>query len=218
MRLQHFGMRLSLISTVAAAGYGSASGNSSVSLSEVCTTEYARDSLPCDAVEGITIDPSSVAVSLASNYSVSGQNMQPDATFDYCNVTFAYSHDNRSDTVLVTYWVPAPSEFQKRYLSTGGFAYDINQGASALAAGVPYGAVSGETDGGFGSFDTAFDDIFLLSNGTVNWPAVYAFGFTAHHELSGLGKAFTKNFFNMTADEKLYSYYQACSEGGREGW
>jgi tannase len=43
------------------------------------------------------------------------------------------------------------------------------------------------------------------------------FGYEAHHELSLLGKAFTKQFFKMSST-KLYSYYQSCSEGGREGW
>ncbi|KAH8642573.1 Tannase [Alternaria alternata] len=38
----------------------------------------------------------------------------------------------------------------------------------------------------------------------------------AHWELATLGKEFTKNLFNVS--DKVYSYYQACSEGGREGW
>lgn len=61
------------------------------------------------------------------------------------------------------------------------------------------------------------DASFLLANGTVNWQTVFMFGYEAHHELSLIGKEFTKQFFNMNST-KLYSYYQACSEGGREGW
>jgi tannase len=44
------------------------------------------------------------------------------------------------------------------------------------------------------------------------------FGYEAIHELSIVGKAFTKTFFGMADEDKLYSYYQGCSEGGREGW
>lgn len=62
-----------------------------------------------------------------------------------------------------------------------------------------------------------WDAVFLLANGTINNEALYMFGYQAHHEMSTIGKAFTKNFFNMNST-KLYSYYQACSEGGREGW
>jgi tannase len=62
-----------------------------------------------------------------------------------------------------------------------------------------------------------WDAVFLLANGTINNEALYMFGYQAHHEMSTIGKAFTKNFFSMNST-KLYSYYQACSEGGREGW
>lgn len=58
----------------------------------------------------------------------------------------------------------------------------------------------------------------MVQNGTEDWHNIYMFGYQAIHELSIVGKAFTKTFFNMTDDTKLYSYYQGCSEGGREGW
>jgi len=62
-----------------------------------------------------------------------------------------------------------------------------------------------------------WDAVALLANGTINNEALYMFGYQAHHEMSTIGKAFTKNFFSMNST-KLYAYYQACSEGGREGW
>ena len=192
-----------------------------VTLDDVCTTSYAQNSLPLDGFyPGIVINPESVVASPVTNTSVSGQYMFPDATFDYCNVTFAYSHSGRSDQVLVNYWLPTPDSFQNRYLSTGGGGLAINSGTTSsgsLPGGVMYGAVSGLTDGGFGSFETQLDAVMLLANGTLNWEAVYMFGYQAHHELSVIGKSFTKNFFNMTG-ARLYSYYQGCSEGGREGW
>lgn len=58
--------------------------------------------------------------------------------------------------------------------------------------------------------------MFLLANDTINWQSVYMMGYQAHWELATLGKEFTKSVFNVT--ERVYSYYQACSEGGREGW
>lgn len=77
--------------------------------------------------------------------------------------------------------------------------------------------MAGITDGGFGSFSTNFDTVFLIENGTTNWEHLFMFGYQGIHELSVLGKEFTKHFFNMNST-KLYSYYQGCSEGGREGW
>lgn len=43
------------------------------------------------------------------------------------------------------------------------------------------------------------------------------FGYQGIYEQTVIGKELTRRFFNMS-DTKLYSYYQGCSEGGREGW
>jgi len=186
-------------------------------LDDVCTVSYVQAALPSnDFYNGITIDPSSVSANPVYNASVSGQNFFPDATFDYCNVSFAYTHNGRDDQVLVWYWLPAPENFQNRFLATGGGGLAITSGSGSLPGGVIYGAVAGTTDGGFGSFSTNSDAVFLLANGTVNWESVFMFGYQGIHEMSALGKELTLNFYNVTS--KLYAYYQGCSEGGREGW
>lgn len=116
----------------------------------------------------------------------------------------------------VSYLLPAPDKFEGRYVSTGGGGLAINSGVSFSPSGIIVGAVSGITDGGFGNFDTEWDAVFLAANDTINWQATYMFGYQAHHELATLGKAYTANLYNVT--DKVYSYYQGCSEGGREGW
>lgn len=151
---------------------------SASSLASVCTTTRALASLPHDAYEGITIDESSISANAFYNVSISDV-MYPDAVISYCNVTFAYSHNGRAgDSVLVTYWLPAPDKFEHRFLATGGGGLAINSGSTSVAGAIPYGAASGLTDGGFGSFDTQWDAVFLLANGTVNWQSVYMFGET----------------------------------------
>jgi tannase len=190
-------------------------------LDDVCTQAYVQDNLPADGFyPGVTINAASVAASPQYNISVSDQSFFPDGTFDYCNVTFAYSRDGTNDKVLVNYWLPSPDKFENRYLSTGGGGLAINSGTStngSLPGGILYGATAGLTDGGFGSFETMWDAVFLLANDSINWDSVYSFGYKAQNELATLGKELTKQFFNMS-DNKLYSYYQGCSEGGREGW
>ena len=119
--------------------------------------------------------------------------------------------------MLVTYWLPSPDKFQNRFLSTGGGGFAVNSGNGSLPGGLLYGAAAGLTDAGFGSFNTQFDAVFLLANGTVNWQEVFMFGYQGIHEMTVLGQEFTKNFFKMNST-KLYSYYQGCSEGGREGF
>ncbi|PSR82759.1 Tannase/feruloyl esterase [Coniella lustricola] len=167
------------------------------SLRDVCTTSYAQTALPADGtLLGTSVDTSSVAVT--ANYNV-------------------YGHIGRNDTVALTYWMPAPTDFQNRFLTTGGEAYNINEGTSSsgsLPGGVMYGAVSGLTDGGFNG--QSFDDVFLIANGTIDWQNTFMMGYQGIYEMMILGREFTKNFYD-TAD-KVYTYYQSCSEGGREGW
>ncbi|KAK9446817.1 Tannase/feruloyl esterase [Limtongia smithiae] len=187
-------------------------------LSDICTDAYASAALPFDVFPYITIDASSVSTEIVWNYSASSV-FYPTSTFNYCNLTFSYSHNGiDGDVVNVEYWLPAPSNFQNRYVSTGGGGWAINSGASMLPTAIIVGGVGGLTDGGFGSFTDQFTNVALLANGTVNWHETYMFGFQAHHELAELGKALTRNIYGVASDTKIYSYYQGCSEGGREGW
>ena len=160
-----------LFSTVAvAASCLGNHGSSSLTLNDICTANYARGVLPdAHVLPGITIDPSSVQATLVKNASVSSE-WYPSSTIDYCNITFAYSHNNiDNDKVHVTYWLPSPSAFRNRYVSTGGGGLAINSGTGSIPSGVIVGAVSGLTDGGFGGFQTNWDSVFLESEGVVNW-------------------------------------------------
>jgi tannase len=189
------------------------------SLTDLCTVDYIRSALQnINVLSNITIDLSSVETSVTTNASVSSE-WYPSASIDYCNATFAYSHPAiANDKVHVTYWLPAPSAFKNRYVSTGGGGLAINSGSSSIPSGIIVGAVSGMTDGGFGNFNTQWDAVFLESEGIVNWQSVYMFGYQAHHELALLGKALARNVYKVANSKKIYSYYQGCSEGGREGW
>ncbi|KAM5355131.1 hypothetical protein ACJ41O_001777 [Fusarium nematophilum] len=190
-----------------------------VTLSDICSESHAKSALPADGfITGITIDPGSVQTTLVSNGSFQSE-WYPTASASYCNLTFAYSHDGIADDVVhVSYWLPAPDKFQNRYVSTGGGGLAINSGTGYIPSGLIVGAVSGITDGGFGSFTTDWDEVFLLANGTINWQSVYMFGYQAHHELALLGKELARNIYSVHKSSKVYSYYQGCSEGGREGW
>ncbi|RAH87736.1 tannase and feruloyl esterase [Aspergillus japonicus CBS 114.51] len=157
-----------------------------------------------------------VTASLVKDYSASGQINYPDAVFDYCNVTLAYSHTGREDQIQLQLWLPSPGRFQNRWLSTGGGGFAINSGSKFIAGGPVYGAAGGLTDGGFGGFDNQLDAVFPTANGTANWNAIYSIGYEAHQELALIGKAFTQSFYET--QEKQYAYYMGCSEGGREGW
>ncbi|KAL2810738.1 tannase and feruloyl esterase [Aspergillus granulosus] len=186
-------------------------------LGDVCTEDYVKSVLPAsDDIELLVIDPSSVTTNAVYNASIPDDNFYPAATIEYCNVTFAYSHPGKDDRVLLKIWLPSPDNFQNRWLSTGGGGYAINSGDDYLPGGVQYGAATGLTDGGFGGFTTQVDAVILAANGTIDSDVLYMFGYKAHHELAIIGKTFTKSFYAKS--QKLYAYYQGCSEGGREGW
>ncbi|KAL6230985.1 hypothetical protein BDW75DRAFT_248230 [Aspergillus navahoensis] len=190
---------------------------STASLKDVCTKEYVKGSVPGpDTIDLLLIDPSSITTNAVYNASIPENIFYPAATIEYCNITLAYSHPGKDDRVLLEFWMPSPAKFQNRWLSTGGGGYAINSGEESLPGGVQYGAASGITDGGFGGFSTQVDSVILLANGTINYDALYMFGYKAHHELTTIGKAFTKAFYST--EDKLYAYYQGCSEGGREGY
>ena len=140
-------MRASItVATLASAAIAHAA-----SLSDVCTTSHVKSSLPSNGTfTGITLNASSVTANAVYNNSVSGETFFPDATFDYCNVTFSYNHNGLDgDKVALTYWLPAPTDFKNRFLTTGGEAYNINKGTSSsgsLPGGIIYGAVAGLTE------------------------------------------------------------------------
>ncbi|KAH8552280.1 tannase and feruloyl esterase family protein [Umbelopsis sp. PMI_123] len=91
----------------------------------------------------------------------------------------------------------------------------ITSGEMGLEVGIVCGAVAGTTDGGFGGWSAQISDVILAGNGTLNDTMLNAFSFRAIHEMTVIGKELSRKFYN-TSD--FYSYYQGCSEGGREGW
>jgi tannase len=116
-----------------------ATAASATSLSSICTDAYAKKALPIGAIDGITIDSSSVSTSIVTNYTASSIFFPTD-TFNYCNLTFAYSHDGiDGDVVHVQYWLPEPSKFKNRYVSTGGGGWAINSGSMSIPTGLVAG-------------------------------------------------------------------------------
>ncbi|KAJ5553744.1 tannase and feruloyl esterase family protein [Penicillium frequentans] len=185
---------------------------------DICDKNYLKKALAgVSTPPGITISPDLVTANVVFNETIDSYFF-PDSVVKFCNTTVAYSHAGRDDQVLLQILLPAPNEFQSRWLSTGGGGYSIYSGMWTLPGGIVYGAASGSTDGGFGSFDTNADTAMLLGNGSVDYETLYMFAYKAQWEMSQIGKPFTKNVYNMTDDDRLYSYYASCSEGGREGW
>nr|CAT07374.1 tannase Atan1p precursor [Blastobotrys adeninivorans] len=212
VEMKHFLGQSLLTSLLAAGAFGS-------SLAEVCTSSRIRTALPKDgAIAGISMDPDSITANPVYNASAGYSVFYPEGNFDYCNVTVSYCHIGKGDKVNLQYWLPSPDKFQNRYLATGGGGYAINSGTQSLPGGVMYGAVAGRTDGGFGGFDVQVSEAILYANGSLNYDSLYMFGYRAIGEQTMIGQELARGFYELGDEKKIYTYYQGCSEGGREGW
>ncbi|CAG7948713.1 unnamed protein product [Penicillium salamii] len=200
-------MRLSLGASLALAASASAA-----SLADVCTVSNVRSALPSNGtLLGIDMIPS--AVTAAAVYNASA-GMGSTETYTYCNVTVTYEHTGKGDSVVIKYAFPKPSDFKKRFYVAGGGGFSLSSDATG---GLEYGAVGGATSAGYDAFDNSYDDVVLYGNGTINWDATYMFGYQALGEMTKIGKVLTRGFYGMSSSTKVYTYYEGCSDGGREG-
>lgn len=178
--------------------------STSSSLDDLCSVSRVRDSLPLNGtLLGIDMIPTSVEVNVAesSNYS-------------YCNISVSYAHTGKDDVVVLNYALPDPSNFKNRFYVAGGGGYSLS---SSSTGGLSYGAASCCTDAGCDAFSTSYDDVVLYGNGSINWDSTYMFAFQGLGEMTTIGKSLTGAFYEMSDDEKLYTYFEGCSDGGREG-
>lgn len=207
----------------AAVGGLAVSAASAASLSDLCTIANVKAALPANGtLNGIDMIPSSVTASPVLNSTSSGsthmarQAMSATSTtfYPYCNVTVAYTHTGKNDQVVLKYAFPEPSSYRNRFYVAGGGGTSL---ASDATGGLEYGAAGGVTDAGYGGFNNDFDDVILYGNGSVNWDATYMFGYQALGEMALVGKTITPALFDTVNSTKLYTYYEGCSDGGREG-
>ncbi|KAJ5181077.1 Tannase/feruloyl esterase [Penicillium cf. griseofulvum] len=201
-------MRLSWGASVASL----AASASAASLADVCAVSNVQSALPSDGtLLGINMIPSAVTANAVYNVSA---GMGSTETYTYCNVTVTYEHTGKGDSVVIKYAFPKPSDFKKRFYVAGGGGFSLSSDATG---GLEYGAVSGATSAGYDAFNYSYDDVVLYGNGTINWDATYMFGYQALGEMAKIGKVITQGFYGLSSSAKVYTYYEGCSDGGREG-
>ncbi|OJJ81768.1 putative tannase [Aspergillus glaucus CBS 516.65] len=180
------------------------------SLSDVCTVSNVRSALPANGtLLGMDMIPSAVTAGAVYNASA---GMGSTETYTYCNVTVAYTHTGKGDKVVIKYAFPKPSDFNSRFYVAGGGGFSLSNDATG---GLEYGAVGGATDAGYDAFSNSYDEVVLYGNGSINWDATYMFAYQALGEMTKLGKVLTQGFYDT--EDKVYTYYEGCSDGGREG-
>ncbi|KAI1368521.1 Tannase/feruloyl esterase [Xylaria arbuscula] len=164
----------------------------------------------------------SLETNLVSNYSASvlaayrftaPSTQLINATF--CNVTLSYTHPGQSDEIYVEAWLPI-NKWNERFLAVGGggwvagrffLSYAGMQGA--LADG--YATIT--TDAGLGSALDA-SPWARVSPGNVNLYNLQNLASVSLGDEAIIGKQLVKSFYGKGP---LYSYWNGCSQGGRQG-
>ncbi|KAF7860465.1 hypothetical protein EAF04_008591 [Stromatinia cepivora] len=187
-----------------------ASTANAAALADVCTVSDVQAALPANGtLNGINPIASLVTANAVYNATIRSVGV----AFNYCNVTVTYTHPGK-DSVVVWYNFPGPESYKNRFYVAGGGGYSLNVDPTG---GLRYGAVGGVSDAGYAAISgTSADEVVLTGNGSINWDSIYMFSYQALGEMTQLGKAITLLFYGNNSS-KLYTYYEGCSDGGREG-
>ena len=123
----------------------------------------------------------------------------------FCRVT-ALSRPSPDSDIQIEVWMPANSWNAKfRGQGNGGFAGQLDYGALAIALLQGYASAATDT----GHAGNSAEATWALGHPEK----IIDFGYRAIHEMTMVGKAAVKAFYG---DAAKYSYFAACSNGGRQ--
>ncbi|KAF1913009.1 feruloyl esteras-like protein B precursor [Ampelomyces quisqualis] len=133
---------------------------------------------------------------------------------DVCEVKIAYERPGLNVTVNTIVWLPTAENWSGRLLGNGGGGWKAGVEDNATlswAASEGFAVVS--TDGGHVAVDPS--QWALASTGNLNWGLFETFASTSLDDAATLGKEVIKAFYGKPAS---YSYWNGCSQGGRQGY
>ncbi|ESZ94426.1 feruloyl esterase B precursor [Sclerotinia borealis F-4128] len=139
-------------------------------------------------------------------------------SLDFCNVTLTYTHPGQNDSINVKIFLPSSSTWNGRFLGTGGGSMATGGFDSAIAIAVSEGYAAAGTDGGHtedeGMDSSVMSDWAVISPGNVNLYLLQDFASVSLNDMAIVGKAITASYYGKEPD---YSYWNGCSQGGRQG-
>ena len=128
----------------------------------------------------------------------------------YCDVQLTESNPPSSDQINIGVFLP--DNWNGRFQGLGGGGYSGGSPTSVDTSALQEGYATGATDtghaGGSGSFA-------LNANGTLNWQLIDDFSYLGIHEMTVTAKAVINDYY---AQRPVYSYWNGCSTGGRQGY
>ncbi|KAF3035651.1 hypothetical protein E8E12_001279 [Didymella heteroderae] len=183
-----------------------------------CSTQ----AIPFPAIFGskfLTVE-TSLVLSLSLSSLVDPSQLYRDDGFgdnmSFCNVTLTHTHPNQNDRVTTQVWLPVQPEWNGRLKMVGGAGLIAGLGLTTdvrMPAAVADGYATVATDAGAPTDNTV--DWLLLSPGNLNMLALQNFAYVALQDAALAAKSVVKSFFGQSP---LFSYFDGCSQGGRQGY
>ncbi|KAL4736107.1 Tannase/feruloyl esterase [Aspergillus similis] len=132
----------------------------------------------------------------------------------FCKVTVRYTHPGQNDAITAEIWMP-PEAWNGRLQAIGGGGWVAGRYVLAYAgmAGAIYdGYATATTDAGLQDAQSPAP-WGLVSPGNLNLVAFDNFGQTSLNDLAVIAKQVVHGYYGI---EPLYSYWNGCSNGGRQ--
>ncbi|KAL0932166.1 glycoside hydrolase [Colletotrichum truncatum] len=134
----------------------------------------------------------------------------------FCNVTVTYTHTGQNDTLNVEAWLPTEENYNGRLQSVGGGGWTPGRfilSYSAMINAVAGGYATVTTDAGIPTTQSPIDWL-LTSPGNLDTTSLQNFGQVALKDEAIIAKQLIAAFYGK---EPEYSYWNGCSQGGRQG-
>ncbi|KAK4160897.1 tannase [Cladorrhinum sp. PSN259] len=167
------------------------------------------------SISASLVSNTSAQVPLAYRFTQPAVNLTADAV--YCNVTVTYTHPGQNDTLNVEAWLPIESPtWNGRLQALGGGGWQAGRYSltyAGMQGALADGYATVTTDSGLGTAEEA-SGWALLSPGNVNFYNLQNLASVSLNDEAILAKSLIQSFYGRKPE---YSYWNGCSQGGRQG-